>query len=702
MPHGETQKRTDWVGIEQDDASPVSSRTWRFDYGRRPLLSLLIAAIIPVLLFGGWVTYLTADHERSDARRAAFETVRHVAERAASEVLLQLQIAETLAASSALDEPSLETFYRDAERIRAVHPLWETIEIADPSGTQVMNLLRPLGVPLGPTADRESFDEVVRTRQPAVGGIGPVGQISGKRLVAIRAPVIRNGVLRYVLTVSFAPNAVGSILKDAGAPKDWVGVVVDARGNIIARTVAEDLELGRPASVGVREAIRRAPNGFYIATTLEGVQVETVYRTLPNTGGWSVHFGVPSDTLNAPVSRSILVLIGGGVASLVLALTVASLMARDIAQRRRDDAERSALALAVSEERGSVAVEAAELGTWRWDAEREEVAGSERCWTLLGLAHRAAAGSEARMPTGRFLEAVHPEDRGHVQDGIRSCLSKGSTVNVEFRVLHPDERVCWVRATGRIPNLNGQHTRVIHGVIADIEPQKRAEEERVHLLRRLSEAQENEQRRIARELHDQVGQTVTGLSLGLKALEHMLEGRAAEHVRWLQSLTTELGRDIHRTAADLRPTALDDLGLDEALAALGSEWSERFGIAADIQFIGSAARLDPEIETVVYRVIQEALTNVLKHAQATAVSIVIERRAHLLRVIVEDDGIGFDPEAVNHAPQEESRRERRPLGLSGVCERLALVNGILTVESTPGEGTTLFIQIPLLQPEPNT
>jgi signal transduction histidine kinase len=161
-----------------------------------------------------------------------------------------------------------------------------------------------------------------------------------------------------------------------------------------------------------------------------------------------------------------------------------------------------------------------------------------------------------------------------------------------------------VRITGRASRLGEESARatVIHGVVADVEPRKRAEAERLDLLRRLSEAQENEQRRIARELHDQVGQTVTGLSIGLKGLERMLgTGRtgetAREHLSWLQSLAGEIGRDIHRAALDLRPTALDDLGLYKALGAYTAEWSRFHGVSADLQVVGDERRLPVGIET---------------------------------------------------------------------------------------------------------
>ncbi|MBM1170011.1 PAS domain-containing protein [Microvirga arabica] len=683
--------------MDQNHSNPLRRRLWlSLGFSRRPLLSLMIAAIIPLLLFGSWVAYITATQQREQARRRAFETVNQVAERIAAEMDAQLQVVETLAASASLDTPSLQGFYTEAQRVKATHPLWETVELADPSGTQLVNLLRPLGVRLGPTADRESFDEVLRTRQSAVGGVGPVGPISGKRLVAIRAPVIRQGQLIYIMTISFIPNAISEIFKSAGVPNEWVGAVVDARGNFIARTLAQDTELGRPASPGLREAIQRAPAGFYVAPTLEGVEVETFYRTLPKTGDWSVHLGVPSEVLNTPVSRSVYILASGGFASFLLALVLASLMARDIAQRRQTEVERTELALALSEERGAVAVEAAELGTWRWELGRGKYFGSERCWALLDLPRGPDSNPEESVPTERFLETIHEDDRPTIQTAAQRCLRDGSTLNTEIRVERRDGSLHWIKVTGRALNASGGHQPVIHGVVADIEPEKRAQAERLDLLRRLAEAQENEQRRIARELHDQVGQTVTGLSLGLKALEQNVEATSIlEQVRWLQSLTADIGRDIHRAAADLRPTALDDLGLRESLIAFTSDWGERFGIKVDTHFVGVDEQLPPEVGTVVYRVVQEAFTNILKHANANNVSVVVERRGQKLRIIIEDDGVGFNPDEPGGMSAVESRIDGPPLGLSGAKERLTLVNGTLEIESAPGEGTTLFIQIPL-------
>lgn len=662
---------------------------------QKSLIMLFMAAAIPVLVFAGWVTFLNAREERSSSRRAAFDTLDRVITRVGSELATQIEVAETLAASASLDKPDLPMFYREAKRLKDARPLWETIELVDPDGSQVLNLLRPMGSELGATADRDNFEKVMETKKAAIGGIGPLGPISGKRLVALRAPAERDGKVAFIVTVALVPDAVSQILRNAGAPQGWIGVVVDAKGNIVARTVSEQFELGRPSSESIRAAIARAPEGSYVGRSLEGVEMDTVYRTLPGTGGWSVHLGIPTESLNAPVKKSGYLLAAGGTASLLLAVALAWLAGRDIAQRRRDEEAKAAMALGISEERRMLAIETADLGIFNWHALTGEVLASRRAQSLLNLPSDTELGEDRIYKTDHFLSGVEAADRSRVVKAFADCPPDCS-ISIEFRTTSPDGTLHWRRATGRPPRFEPARSGVIFGVILDIDGAKRAEAERQQLLRRLAEAEENERRRIARELHDQIGQSVTGLLLGLKNLEQSLKVNGdgepgLDRISWLQGLANDIGRDIHQVASDLRPTALDDLGLHDALRALGTEWSLRFHINLDLQFLGETKRPSPDIEIAVYRAIQEALTNILKHAKAQNVSLLLDQRPTELRIIVEDDGVGFDPNGASAAGHDATIK----LGLSGMRERLSLISGTMTIESEPGTGTTIFITVPL-------
>ncbi len=210
------------------------------------------------------------------------------------------------------------------------------------------------------------------------------------------------------------------------------------------------------------------------------------------------------------------------------------------------------------------------------------------------------------------------------------------------------------------------------------------------LLGRLVNSQEEERRRIAREIHDAMGQQITALRMNI---ELFARGSAGEHIVHAQQLAEELDRSIDFLAWELRPSTVAELGLSTALETLVIEWSARFGIAARyhesaVDSVADAARLDRDVETNIYRVVQEALHNVYKHARATHVGVALERRQDHLLVRIEDDGCGF-------AAARPARQTTTQLGLIGMRERAALLGGEFHIESTPSQGTAAILSVPL-------
>jgi signal transduction histidine kinase len=203
-------------------------------------------------------------------------------------------------------------------------------------------------------------------------------------------------------------------------------------------------------------------------------------------------------------------------------------------------------------------------------------------------------------------------------------------------------------------------------------------------LRRVVEAQELERRRLARELHDETGQALTSILLALRPLEGALEkpeNRAA--AAELRELVVATLQDVRRLAVELRPKVLDDFGLVPALERLTDSFGEQTGLEVDFESRAGAERVPAEVETAIYRIVQESLTNVVKHAHAQRVSILVMRRDGALTAVVEDDGRGFDTGETGDG-----------FGLEGMRERVALLDGRLAVES--GEaGTTLVAEVPL-------
>ena len=205
-------------------------------------------------------------------------------------------------------------------------------------------------------------------------------------------------------------------------------------------------------------------------------------------------------------------------------------------------------------------------------------------------------------------------------------------------------------------------------------------------LRRAVQAQEAERRRLARELHDETGQALTSILLGLSAVERA-ESAEAAHVAAgeLRGLVVETLQSVRRLAVELRPSALDDFGLEPALRRLGQAMRERGELDVQVEARLGEERLPAEVETALYRIVQEALTNVVKHAGAAHVSIVLTRKQGSVVVMIEDDGRGFD--------LAESSVDR--LGLLGMRERVQLLDGSLEIEAAPGAGTTLVVELPL-------
>jgi signal transduction histidine kinase len=206
-------------------------------------------------------------------------------------------------------------------------------------------------------------------------------------------------------------------------------------------------------------------------------------------------------------------------------------------------------------------------------------------------------------------------------------------------------------------------------------------------LQRVVTAQELERRRLARELHDETGQALTSILLSLRTVEEAedeQELRAA--VGEVRELVRSTLQDVRQLAVELRPKVLDDFGLVAALERLTQSFGEQTGISVHFQQNWPTSdRLPAEIETALYRIVQESLTNIVKHARATSVSVVLTRKDDSVSVVVEDDGVGFEP----HRAREDG------IGLVGMRERVALLGGRLAIESRPGAGTTFVAEVPL-------
>src|SRR6187200_556881 len=379
---------------------------------------------------------------------------------------------------------------------------------------------------------------------------------------------------------------------------------------------------------------------------------------------------------------------------------------RDITERKRTET-----ALRESEERLSLAFAGAQEGVWDWNLETGAVVYSPHWRKMLGYDE-----GEIEPHVSAWERLLHPDDRAAVQEVVDGVLRGERDYTVEFRLCHKNGHYVHVlsrgfpvrRADGFVGRIVGTHfdlserkrseealrraheqleirvkERTAELALAnaslrdEMKERERAERARTELLSRLVFAQEDERRRIAREMHDQFGEQLTALGLGIRTLRDSCgsDPRLGPHVSALEKVAQQLDQDVDHLVWELRPTALDDLGL-------------RAGVRADLHTTGlSSARLTSEVETTLYRIAQEALNNIAKHARAQNVDVILERRPDHVSLIIEDDGVGFD--------QVNSGAPHQGFGLLGMQERAALVGATVQIESAAGEGTTIIVRMPV-------
>ncbi len=368
---------------------------------------------------------------------------------------------------------------------------------------------------------------------------------------------------------------------------------------------------------------------------------------------------------------------------------------RDITDQRRAEE-----ALRESNHKLHEAERLANIGYWECDLVSDRIRWSEETGRILGLPSADRAFSQAQ-----FREMIHPDDWHLREHAMAEAIQGCRPYDIEYRVVRPGGDVRFVQVRNEIMyDETGRPVRMF-GTIQDVTERKRMEEalresaDRLHhLSRRLIDIQEEERHHLARELHDEFGQLLATISVQLHAVKGLAGDAARSRLEECVALLKSAGAQVRSMALELRPTSLETAGLEAALRWLAEQHQQRTGIPAEV--VGHVNGISGDLAIACFRVTQEALTNVVRHARAQRVRIELSQSESVLELVVRDDGVGFD---VAKTLEEAARRDR--LGLLGMRERVQILGGSLEVESEPGRGTRIRVSLPLAEaaaepPEP--
>jgi two-component system sensor histidine kinase UhpB len=643
---------------------------------RDQIVAVVAAVVVPGLLLGGWLVFQSAQAQAEQIELQAANDAHEIATLIDRELVSSMNMLTALASSYSLQSGDMDSFH--AELVHVARQLDIRIALRDAKqDRQILNSETRADSPTltGMPSTRGQLErEVLRTGQVGISKV--FSSVIWKQfVVAVVMPIRRDGEIAYTMTLAIPTVRFVPILAIAA---QYTVTIVDRDGNVVARSPDHERFVGAAAPFGLPAMVssNSAPRLRLKQRDVKFYQTQAKTQVTD----WTIDVSVPRKVLDGPVRQAVAVYAAAGGSLIFAALALAFFVGGHI--------ERSVGSLGIDREptREELAemFENAPNGVLIIDASGTIMLASGLLESMFGYGRRELIGqSVAKLFSERLnLALARPlsetkDDRslvGHRKDGSEFPVEIGYN------------------------SLRIGTSRLIRLAVVDISQRKLTEErlaqavaERDQMRRRLMQAQDDERRRLARDLHDQTGQALTAAMLDLKAMEPQVAESDRFRMRNIQIQFEKIGETLHRVVWELRPAAIDHLGLAAVLASYVEEWNAQYGIRADFHCRDSMVDMLPaDVRTTLYRLVQEGLTNIAKHARAAmSVSVVIDRLGATSRLTIEDDGPGFDPSAQRPGSREGG------LGIAGMRERIALLGGTLEIETSVGRGTTVYARIPI-------
>jgi PAS domain S-box-containing protein len=479
---------------------------------RAQLVVLVLVTLVPMLLFAAGVIVWSSRQQRAVVEQRAIEVARALLGAVERELAAATAALETLAKSRRLDAGDDAGFRDELRRALDAHPAWLTMTVSTPDGHQIVNMLRPRGEPLPPDPDPWSLREAVRTARPTVSGV-VVDALSKQYSFGVRMPIAGSGGVKYVVTAVLTPATIADILSRQRLPSDWVGAVLDARHVHVARTRAPEEFVAQPVAPDLAAALEKSAEGWIEARTLDGQPVYAVFSR-SGTTGWSVALGIPVETVDGPLHRSLGSLAAGGLAAALVAVVLAVVVGRRLAWPIAAVAE-SAPALVRGDEPpavpGMVAeVEALVSAVQQAASERARAEDAlQRTSRLLAAVFEGTTdGVYVKDAAGRYLmineagarllgrtprEVVGMDDTAlfmpasarRIMALDREVMTAGQPHTYENPDVETPDRVVRSYLSTKVPYRDAEGRVVgVMGITRDISERKRAEQERARALER--------------------------------------------------------------------------------------------------------------------------------------------------------------------------------------------------------------------------